>query len=143
MKSGIYDINGIEIEEGHEIKYWNFKWTSCNSSDIWGSEPQNSSYIEEAYMEQLKSKVYFHLGAFCIKNINGFLSLKEIIEKSYDMVECYKHNLNEYEYNIFLNESIFDDKIATESDIKNLFKEFEIILTQEEKRDLKINSIIK
>ena len=63
----ILDKNKREIKEGQTIKFGYFYWDEGSSEDWFGTEPQVSWHVVEAYPEERISKVYLNKGALCIK----------------------------------------------------------------------------
>jgi hypothetical protein len=125
--NNIYDINGLSINVGDFISYNYFYWQEGSSEDYFHTEPQNSWWNIEAYIEENSSIVSMYKGSLCVKCYNEFRSLKEIIEQQENLLDDFAMMHKGEELDIFLQESVFENRTATIDEVKNLFSEFEII----------------
>lgn len=127
LKAGVIDINGKEIKVGDTIK-WNYLyWSEGSSEDFFGTEPQNSWNVVETYIDNVTSVVIAHLGAMCVQYGKKILSLKEVIETMPNILDEFAHIHKGDELDVFLSESVFDDKEATLDETKELFAKFEVV----------------
>jgi len=66
----IEQFTGVkDIYEGDIIEHGNFYWAEGSSGDYFGTEPQNSWHVVEAYPERIKSIVCFEKGCFILKSV--------------------------------------------------------------------------
>jgi hypothetical protein len=126
----IVDINGNTIKNGDVIKWWNFYWNEGSSEDYFGTVPEESWYVIEAFMEQLISEVVEYKSALCVKYRNKFISLKEITENN--DLENFENLYNDERFEVnewknFLSERVFDDRCANKEEVYGLMNKFEII----------------
>jgi len=127
LLGSVIDINGKEIKIGDKIK-WNYLyWSEGSSEDFFGTEPQNSWNVVEAYIDNVTSVVIAYMGAMCVQYGKKILSLKEIVETMSNKLDDFAYIHEGEELDTFLNESVFDDKEATLEETKALFAKFEVI----------------
>ena len=126
--NNIYDINGLPINVGDFISYNYFYWQEGSSEYYFHTEPQNSWWNVEAYIEQKESKVIMYKGSLCIKCYNELRSLKEIIEQQANLLDDFVMMHEGKELDIFLQESVFVNRSAPIEEVKELFKQFKIII---------------
>ena len=126
--NNIYDINGLPINVGDFISYNYFYWQEGSSEDYFHTEPQNSWWNVEAYVEENLSMVSMYNGSLCIKCYNELRSLKEIIEQQANLLDDFAMMHEGNELDIFLQESVFENRAATIEEVKELFKQFKIII---------------
>ena len=127
LLGSVIDINGKEIKVGDTIK-WNYLyWSEGSSEDFFGTEPQNSYNVVETYIDNITSVVIAHLGAMCVQYGKKILSLKEIIETMPNILDDFATIHEGYELDVFLSESVFDDRAATIEETKKLFAQFEVV----------------
>lgn len=127
LNSHIIDINDGIINIGDTIKWYYLNWNEGSSEKWFGTEPENSYHVVEVYVEQITSDVVLYLGAMCVRHNNSFLSLKEIMETMPVFLDEFANIHQGYELDLFLNESVFEDRKATLEETRELFNKFEII----------------
>ena len=67
-------------------------------------------------------------GSLCIKCYNELRSLKEIIEQQANLLDDFVMMHEGKELDIFLQESVFVNRSAPIEEVKELFKQFKIII---------------
>lgn len=127
LLGSVIDINGKEIKVGDTIK-WNYLyWSEGSSEDFFGTEPQNSFPVVEAYIDNVTSVVIAHMGAMCVQYGKEILSLKEITETMPNTLDDFAMIHEGSQLDTFLIEGVFDDKEATVEETRALFAQFEVV----------------
>lgn len=123
--TGLIDKNGKKIFECDIVEHCNFYWQEGSSEDFFGTEPQNSWNVVEAYPERIKSKVIFSDSGFWLANIkNGklFKSLHWLANYDWNIIDRFAEQYPaEHEANIE------EWDLKSISAIKEYLRHFEII----------------
>lgn len=88
MKLNLKDIKGKSINVGDTVETLYIRDSSGCSSDMFGTEPQNSGWVEILELEKLKGKVIFDQEslAFVVSDGNRKVYLSEWL-RSVDLLE--------------------------------------------------------
>lgn len=128
--TGLFDKKKNKIFENDLIKHGNFYWQSGSSEDWFGTEPQNSFTVVEAYPEIVESVVTFHNGMFILKTNWKNPKFKNVIRYPlYHLLNEKWNVVDEFEdqepghFKMMLEEN----DCKSSEDIKNILSEFEII----------------
>ncbi len=128
--TGLIDKKQNKIFENDLIKHGHFYWQSGSSEDWFGTEPQNSFNVVEAYPEIVESIVTFHNGMFMLKTNwkNPIFKNKiryplfHLLNETWNVVDEFEDQEPKY-FKMMLEEN----DCKSSKDIKNILSEFEII----------------
>ena len=116
MKSGIFDKNGVEVKVGDKLKnVLTFYFQRGNSADWFGTEPQVSYSVFDAYFEYVNGEVFFKNGSYAIRFKNGEeIYFHELID--FELDDALVLGLDRNEFFDFFADFVFGDKDTTFSE---------------------------
>jgi hypothetical protein len=122
------DKYGNHVEKGSIIKWNRFYWEEGSSEDWFGTEPQVSFPVMEAYLETIESEVYPYLGELCIDFKGTSKPIKQVLFNQSEAFDFFIEKYNGTDHmEMFLAEGVYDDHSAKIKEVKILLFEFEII----------------